>query len=144
MRTLVFRDVGVDRRQFRDLMSPGLAGHRASARGQGAVVMATRVRECRHLLIHACGGHHRSAVSDVTDLAAGLPSALLAASPLSLLARETVGRGWFRGGRRILLPQRELTFQIRNASVAFGQFVAEPIILPLEALDLLRALRIGG
>ena len=43
-----------------------------------------------------------------------------------------------RGGRRLLAAQRELPFQTGNLAIALGQFLAEPLNLSLQSLDLLR------
>jgi len=82
----------------------------------------------------------------MTDLAARLAPAFRAASPLSLPARETVGRRWLRRRRGILLPQGELAFQIRDLAIALGQFFAEALILSLQSLDFggLRAIATGS
>jgi hypothetical protein len=48
-----------------------------------------------------------------------------------LTTGEAIGRGWLGRRRGILLPKGELSFQVRDLSIALGQFFAEPVILPL-------------
>jgi hypothetical protein len=134
-RTLIFRDVGVDRRQFRDLMAPGRPGHRASARAQCVVAVATRVRKDFDGLIHTLGRYQRPAVSGVAELATGFAPTLRPASPLPLDPRQAVGRRWLRGGRRVLLSQGELSFQIGDLLRLFGDFVAELLVFLRQPLD---------
>jgi hypothetical protein len=78
----------------------------------------------------------------MTGLAAWLAPVLLSsATPQPLLARQPI-RGWWLGcGRGVLLPQRQLSFQVgylllglNQLFIAFGQFLLKSFHLTAEAL----------
>ena len=57
----------------------------------------------------------------MTRLAAWLALALLSApTPQPLLTRQSIRGGWLGCGRGVLLPQRQLTFQVGDLLFRFG------------------------
>ena len=84
----------------------------------------------------------------MSGLPTGLSSTLRAAAAFALATSETIGGRRLRGGRRVLLPQGQLTFQVgdlflrlrdplrlfADLSIAFGQFPPKPINLMLQPL----------
>ena len=73
----------------------------------------------------------------MSRLPAGLSSTLRAAPAFALATSQAIGGRRLRGGRRVLLPQRELPFQIRNALGLLGDPVFTFGELTPQALNLL-------
>jgi len=93
--TLVFGDMGFDRRQLRHLMTPRLTRHRPAARRQPAVTMATRVRQEFDDVIDALERDQRPTMSGMSWLTARLPPTLRAPASDALAAGESIGGRWF-------------------------------------------------
>jgi hypothetical protein len=84
----------------------------------------------------------------MSGLSTGLSSTLRAATAFALATREAIGGRRLRRGRRVLLPQGQLAFEIgdvflrvrdpllrlRQLPLAFRQFATKPIILSLQPL----------
>ena len=77
----------------------------------------------------------------MSRLPATPPSTLGAATPFTLAAGEAVRRRRLRARGRVLLSQRQLSFEIgdpllriRQLPLAFGQFASKPIVLLLQPL----------
>ena len=70
--TPILGDVGLDRRQFGDLMAPWLATHHATAHRQRVIAVPTDRRPDLHYMIHALGRHNGAIVPHMTGLPAGL------------------------------------------------------------------------
>ena len=101
-------------------MAPGDARHHAATRRQGLITMTTGGREDINHVSHALGGDRRSTVAWMARLAARLAATLLTAAALPWPARQAVGGRRLRGGRRVLLAQRQLTLQIGNLFFRVG------------------------
>ena len=134
----ILRDVRLDRRQLGDLMAPRPARHHAPTRRQGGITMPTGGREHLNHVGHAIGRDQRTSMARMPGLTTRLPTALRAPASCSWPARQTIGRRRLRGGRRVLLSQRELTLQIRNLLRLLRVRFAQPLILAAQALDFLR------
>jgi hypothetical protein len=78
-------------------------------------------------------------MSGMADLTAGVAPAFLAAPSLALATREAVGRRRLGRRGRVLLAQRELTFQIRDMPRLLGDFFAESFDFVFQPLDLWRS-----
>jgi hypothetical protein len=83
----------------------------------------------------------------MTWLTAPPPSALLMPASHARLARQSVRRWRLRSRRGVLLPQRQLMFQVRDAfgllgdlAISFGQLPTQPLDLPLQAFGRLVAI----
>jgi len=110
------------------------------------VAMPTGLWPDRDDRIDPLGRHHRTTMAGMPRLAPGLPAALLPTAPLAGLARQPIGRGWFRRRRRVVVAQGELPFQLRDLAIALRDFFAELLNLALQLLDFARlpAARLGG
>ena len=73
-------------------------------------------------------------MAGMPGLAARFAAAPFAAVPLALTARQAVGRGRLRGGRRVLVVQRELPFQVRDLLLGLGQLLFAFLQLPPQSL----------
>ena len=132
--TAIFGDVRLDRRQFRDLVMSRIA--HVIARMQGVLAVTTRVGHEIDDRIHTLGGHQRSRVPRMSWLTARFASTLRPATPFALSAGEAVGRRRFRGCGRVLLPQRELSFEIRDPFLLFSVLSPQSFVFSLQALNL--------
>ena len=85
-------------------------------------------------------------MSGMAELAAGFAPTFRAPPSLALATSEAVRRRRLGGRGRVLLPQRELAFQIVDPFRLLGNFFAESFDLVLQPLDLWRrpALWIAG
>jgi len=132
----VLSDVRGNRRQLRHLMPARISD------GMPRVQAARAVAACRwceiHNRIHAFDGHQLAMASRMARLPAGLASTFHPTTPRPLLTREAVRGGGFRGNRRILLLQCELTLEIGNALRLLLELFAEAFVLLAQAFDLLR------
>jgi hypothetical protein len=118
---------------------------------QAASTVSAPLRDMMDHAVYAVRGHQRTRVPRMAGLAARLAAALAptAANPLS--AGETVRGRRLRGDRRILISQRQLTFQIGDAlgllgdlALALGQLPAQTLNLLLQAfVDVLALLSLG-
>ena len=134
--TAILGDVRLDRRQLGDLMAPRLAD--TVLRGQRVLALTTRVRHEIDDRIHALDGHQWAMVSRMPGLTAGRAPTLRATPTHTWPAREAIGGRRFRGRRGILLPERELAFQIHDPFRLLGELFAETLVLPLQSFNLLR------
>ena len=112
------------------------------------LAMPTRVRHQIHHGLDALERHQRPQVPAMPRLAASPAPTLRPTAPEPLSAGKAVGRGRFRCGRRVLLPQRELPLQIGDPFLGvrdllfgilqlpftFGQFATKPFVLPLQSV----------
>jgi hypothetical protein len=57
----------------------------------------------------------------MSGLAAGFPLALVLSAARSLLASQSIGRRWFGGVGRVLLPTCQLPLQIRDLFFGLGE-----------------------
>jgi len=89
------------------------------ARVQGMLAMTTRVGDERHGRMHALDGDQPSPVTWMTRLPTALPSTLRATTSFALASGQSVGGRRLRGRCRVLLPQRQLVFQVGNLLVLF-------------------------
>ncbi|MEP7308741.1 MAG: hypothetical protein ABJA98_24810 [Acidobacteriota bacterium] len=90
---------------------------------QSPRAMATRLGHQIHGLIGTLGGHQWARVPRMTGLSPGLASTLRAAPAFALASREAIRGRRLRGGRRVLLSQRELSFEIRDLSFLLGDLL---------------------
>ncbi len=67
----------------------------------------------------------------MTGLPTALPSTRRAATPVALAAGQSVGGRRLRGRCRVLLPQRQLVFQIGNLLVSFRDLLRPLGQLPI-------------
>jgi len=149
----ILGDVRFDGWQFGDLMASWIPD--AVARVQPVPAMATRLGDKIHGLIRTLGGNQRARMPGMSGLPTGLTSTLRAATAFALAAGKAIG-GWrLRRGRRVLLPQGQLTFQVGDLflclrdllrlfgdlPIAFGQFMAKPLNLVLQPLRSVLAAR---
>ena len=98
--------------------------------------------------LHAISGDQRPRVARMAWLSARVAPTPLAATSFARSAGEPIGGRRLRRGRRVLLSQSQLTFQVddlflglcdllglfRDLSIAFGQFTAKPFHLVLQTL----------
>lgn len=77
----------------------------------------------------------------MSGLSAWLAATLPAPASDALPAGESIGRGWFGGRGRILLPEGELSFEIGDAlglfgnlALALGQLSAQAFVLLFQVL----------
>ena len=140
----IFGDVGREGGHFRDLMASGIPDR--VARVQPALAMATRLRDQIKGRIRTIGGHQWPRVPGMSRLPAGLSSTLRAAPAFALATGEPIRGRRLRRGRRVLLSQRELPFQVRNAlgllgdlALTFGELAAQSLNLLLQTLPGVRA-----
>ena len=106
----IFRDVRLDRRQLRHLVTPRVADR--IARVQTMLAVTTRVGDEIDEGIHALNGDQRPRVSRMARLSARFAPALHAATSVALPPCEAIGGRRLRGRGRVLLPQRQLSFQV--------------------------------
>jgi hypothetical protein len=104
--------------------------------------------------LHALRWDQRASVAGMPALAATAAAAFGSTSAKALPPGETVGRRGLRRGRRVLLSQRQLTFEVgdpllgvRNLffrfgqlSLTLGQFAAQALVFSLQPLAIVRAL----
>lgn len=129
-------DVRRDRRQLRDLMPTRIPDRMPGV--QAARAVATRRRREIHDRIHTFHGDQLPMVPRMARLPAGFASTLHAPAPLPLPTREAIGRRRFRGDGGILLSKRELAFEFGDPFRLVGIFLAKPLILPTQPLDVRR------
>ena len=130
VRTVILRHVRRHRRQFGHLMPAWRARHAAAARRQRLRAMPTRVREHVDHGIHTCGRHQRATMAGMPRLAARFAAALRAAAPFPWTTRQAIGRRRLRGGRRVLMAQRQLPFQVRDLLLGRRQLLVAVLQLP--------------
>jgi hypothetical protein len=94
--------------------------------------------------IHTCDRHEGAVVARVAGLPAGLAPTLPAPPACALAARETIGGRRFRGRGGVLLPQRELAFEIRDPLRLLRELFAKPFVLLSQSFDLVRLAITGG
>jgi hypothetical protein len=111
------------------------------ARVQPVLAMATRLGDQIKGFIRTLGGNQWAPMPGMSGLSARLASTLRAASAFALAASETIGRRRLRGRRRVLLPERELTLQVRDAfgllsdlALTLGQLSTQPFNFLRQAL----------
>ena len=131
--TAIFGDVRRDRGQLRHLMTARDADRLAGAEPVRA--RSTGIRGQIDEPFNALGWHQRAMVARMPRLPAGLASTLPASLARPLLASEAVGRRRLGREGGILLPERELAFEIRDAFRLLGQLLAEPLVVAPQALD---------
>jgi hypothetical protein len=136
--TPIFRDVRLDRRQLGDLMAPRVADLVTPM--QPVRALTTRVGYEVHDRLHALGRHERPMVPRMPRLTAGPTPTLRAATPHPLSAREAIGGRRLRRRRRVLLPQRELPFQVVDLFRLLSILLPETLIFSTESLDFRRDL----
>jgi hypothetical protein len=132
--TPMLRDVRLDGGQLGHLMAPRLAD--LMLRIQGVLALAARVRHVVDDRLHAVDRDEGAMVPRMSGLTARLAPTLDASTAHAWLTRETIGGGRFRRRRGILLPQRELAFEIRNPFRLLGDLFAEMFILLLQSFNL--------
>jgi hypothetical protein len=130
----IFGDVRRHRRQFCHLMAPRLAELIAGA--QQVLAVATDVRRQLDHRVHARWGDKRARIARMPALATRFAPTLDPATANPLPAGQAIGAGWLRRGRRILLAQRELTFQIFNLAGLIGELLRSIVQFPTQALIL--------
>ena len=147
----IFGNVRLERGQFRHLMASRVID--VIARAQGTPAMPTRIGDQINSHVHAPGWDQRSRVAGMSRLSTGLPSTLRAAPPCALAASEPIGGRGFRRGRRVLLTQGQLAFQIGDPflrlgdllrllgdlPIALSNLATKPVILSLQSLLRVRA-----
>ena len=140
----IFRDVRLDRRQLRHLMTPRMALFVAGM--QHAATMATRVRGEIDDRVHALDRDKGAGVTWMARLATRLAAALPPTTTHTLVSGQSVRGGWFRRDRGVLVTQRQLPFEIgdlflrvrnflrrfRQSSLAFRQLMAKSLVLALQ------------
>ena len=142
--TLIFGNVRLDLRQFGDLMPPWRTGSfQRFGSGQITCAVTALRRIDLHDIINALRWNLRPPMSAMAGLTARLASAFFPAAAFALLARKPIRRRRFGRCRRVLLPQSQLTFQIRDLLFRFrqfllavGQFLAQAIIVAPQPLVL--------
>lgn len=131
----IFGNVRLDGRQFGDLMASRVAD--VIARTQWMLAMTTRVGNKIDDGVHALGADQWPPVARMPRLTTAFPSTLDAPPSFALPAGEAIGGRRLGGRGRVLLPQRELPFEIGDPLLVFGVLLAESLILLPQALDLL-------
>ena len=101
------------------------------------LAMTTRVRDEFDDRVHALGRQPAAASARMPRLTARLPPTLHPPPAFSLLAGEAIGGRRLRGRGRVLLPQRELAFEIGDPLLVFDVLPPESFVLLPQALDLL-------
>ena len=77
----------------------------------------------------------------MSRLSTGLPATLAAATSFTLPAGETIGGRRLRRGRRILLAQRTLPFEIGDPFLVFRILLPKSFVFSPQALELFRLTR---
>jgi len=108
----ILGNVRLNRWQFSDLMPSGRA--RIIAHVQAALAMPTLIGDKIDDRGHALDWDQRPRVSRMPGLPPRLPMALLPAASHALATGEPVRGRWFRCRGRVLIPQRQLPFEISN------------------------------
>jgi hypothetical protein len=71
----------------------------------------------------------------MTRLSARLAPTFETPTSFTLPAGKTIGRGWLRRGRRILLAQRQLPFEIGDPFLLFRVLLSESLVFLSQALE---------
>ena len=98
--------------------------------------MTTRVGDERHGRLHALSGDQPSPVTWMAGLPTALPSTLRATTSFALASGQSVGGRRLRGRCRVLLPQRQLVFQVGNLLVLFRDLLRPLGQLPITFSNL--------
>ncbi|HUC77759.1 MAG TPA: hypothetical protein VMS04_20830, partial [Vicinamibacterales bacterium] len=122
----IFSNVRLDRRQFRHLVTARGAG--LVARRETAPAIVTAVRNQIHDGVHTFGRHHRPRMPGMSRLSTGLSSTCDAPTAFTLSAGEAVRRWRLGRGRRILLSQRELPFEIGDPLLLLRILLSESFV----------------
>jgi hypothetical protein len=111
------------------------------ARVQRPLAVMTRGGDEVNGRVHVLSGHQRPRVAGMARLAARHAAALPTPAPDALPTGKSIGRRWFRGRCRILLPEGELSLEFSDAlglfsklSLALGQLSAQALILLFQPL----------
>ena len=146
----IFGNVCLERGQFRHLMASRVIGVIARA-GDAGNADTHRGSNQQSRSRARLGPAWR--VAGMSRLSTGLPSTLRAGPPCALAASEPIGGRGFRRGRRVLLTQGQLAFQIGDLflrlgdllrllgdlPIALSNLATKPVILSLQSLLRVRA-----
>ena len=134
----VLGDVRRNRREIRHLMATRRADR--ITRVQAAGTLSAQVRHMIDHVVHPVCRHQRSPMSAMSRLAARPAVTLPPTTTDALAACESVRGGRLRR-RGVLVPQRQLSFEIGNLllrlgelPLAFGQFTTQALVLSFQPL----------
>jgi hypothetical protein len=137
--TPIFRDVRLERGQFGDLVTARVADVIAPV--QCLLAVTTHLRDEINDRIHPFDGHQQPRLPGMPRLTTWFASALCPPTAFALSASETIGRWRLGRCRGVLLSQRQLPFQIRDAlgllvdlAFSLGELTAQSLDLLLETL----------